>query len=73
MTTITSKDKAIAILMKEKNALEEDLQVEKARVLKEVQVVVDKVKEWAAKLVIQARIKMAKDVATVGPTCLNGI
>ncbi|KAK1411202.1 hypothetical protein QVD17_37748 [Tagetes erecta] len=66
MSIVAARDKVIARLEKDNKALAKDLQDEKARVLKEVQAAVDEAKEWAAKLVIQARIKMAKQVAAAG-------
>ncbi|KAK1425018.1 hypothetical protein QVD17_20360 [Tagetes erecta] len=64
MYIAAARDKVIVQLEKDNKTFAKDLQEEKARVLKEVQAAVDEAKEWDVKLVIQARIKMAKQVAT---------
>ena len=65
-STIASKDKALAQMMKEKKALKGELQVAQEKLIKDIQAATHQAKLWAAKSVTQARIKMAKEAADAG-------
>lgn len=65
-STTAAKVKALARVIKEKKALEEDLQAAEDRLQLEVQADTAQAKIWAAKFVNQASIKMAKEAANAG-------
>lgn len=65
-STVATKDKAPARAIKEKKALEEELQVAKDKLQHEVLPATTQAKIWAMKSAIQARIKMAKEAVNAG-------
>jgi hypothetical protein len=61
-----AKDKDVTRIVRQKKALEEDLKVAESRLQEEVLAATEHAKIWAAKSVIQARIKMAKEAGDPG-------
>ena len=65
-SSIAMKDKTISHLMKDKKALEGELQVAEDKFQQEIQAATTQAKIWAPKSVRQARIMMAMEAAEAG-------